>query len=210
MRTKWADLLWTLHLSGQTEQQLVWDRVHQVQEGSVLVQDVVQWGSFQTKILAETRREAEGKSKNILKWLHWVCYSVTVNPRESCISNGSRAQLCQGQCDWRLRDKRGVLFEIFIKGDRSFFIYSSRVKSGGSHREHCVLAFIITPPWHRATELLPTCHSYMHMLSTQKMSALNLTWCKNSVDAPLIICKRRFLILTGTNKLHYKPVKFWI
>lgn len=37
-----TDLLGTLHLPGQTEQQLVGDGVHQVEEGGVLVQDVVE------------------------------------------------------------------------------------------------------------------------------------------------------------------------
>lgn len=46
-----ANLLWTLHLSSQTEKQLVGDRVHQVQEGGVLVKDVVERRSFQAEIL---------------------------------------------------------------------------------------------------------------------------------------------------------------
>lgn len=38
----YTNLLRTLHLSGQTEQQFVRNRIHQVQEGGILVQDVVE------------------------------------------------------------------------------------------------------------------------------------------------------------------------
>lgn len=48
-----ADLLGTLHLPRQAEQQLVGDGVHQVQEGRVLVEDVVERRSFQAQILEE-------------------------------------------------------------------------------------------------------------------------------------------------------------
>lgn len=48
---KGTDLLGTLHLPGQTEQQLVGDGVHQVEEGGVLVQDVVERRPLQAQIL---------------------------------------------------------------------------------------------------------------------------------------------------------------
>ena len=48
-----SHLLGTLHLPGQAEQQIVRDGVHQVQEGCVLVQDVVQRGAFQPQILRD-------------------------------------------------------------------------------------------------------------------------------------------------------------
>lgn len=46
-----SDLFGTLHLSGQAEQQLVGDGVHQVEEGSVLVKDVVEGGALQAQVL---------------------------------------------------------------------------------------------------------------------------------------------------------------
>lgn len=59
-----SDLLGTLHLSGQTEQQLVGDGVHQVEEGGVLVQDVVEGGALQAQVLwgggVRQRGEEEG------------------------------------------------------------------------------------------------------------------------------------------------------
>ena len=48
-----SHLLGTLHLPGQAEQQIVRDGVHQVQEGCVLIQDVVQRGAFQPQILRD-------------------------------------------------------------------------------------------------------------------------------------------------------------
>lgn len=41
-----AHLLGALHLTSQAEQQVMGDGVHQVEEGSVLIQDVVQGGAF--------------------------------------------------------------------------------------------------------------------------------------------------------------------
>lgn len=64
MKNRTADLLGTLHLSSQTEQQLVGDGVHQVEEGGVLVQDVVERGAFQTEVLPEQKRgETSDKTK---------------------------------------------------------------------------------------------------------------------------------------------------
>lgn len=48
-----TDLLGTLHLPRQTEQQLVGNGVHQVQEGCVLVEDVVERRPLQAQVLEE-------------------------------------------------------------------------------------------------------------------------------------------------------------
>ena len=52
-----AHLLGALHLPGQAEQQVVGDGVHQVEEGRVLVQDVVQRGAFQAQVLSDQRTD---------------------------------------------------------------------------------------------------------------------------------------------------------
>lgn len=54
-----TNLLWTLHLPSQAEQQLVGDRVHQVQEGGVLVQDVVERRSFQAEVLEQAKEQTD-------------------------------------------------------------------------------------------------------------------------------------------------------
>lgn len=52
-----ADLLRTLHLSSQAEQQLVRDWVHKIEESSIFVQDVVEWRAFQTQILPNKKQK---------------------------------------------------------------------------------------------------------------------------------------------------------
>lgn len=60
-----ADLLGTLHLSRQTEQELVGDGVHQVEEGSVLVEDVVERRSFQAQILEEETEQTDDSREEV-------------------------------------------------------------------------------------------------------------------------------------------------
>lgn len=60
-----ANLLWTLHLSSQTEKQLVGDRVHQVQEGGVLVKDVVERRSFQAEILEQEKEQTDDPGERV-------------------------------------------------------------------------------------------------------------------------------------------------
>lgn len=74
------------------------DRVHQVQEGGVLVQDVVERGSLQTEVLAEETRGGENQTREDLR-------------RTSKPGSGTR-------------DKRRAASEIFMKGDDGAFIFS--------------------------------------------------------------------------------------
>lgn len=47
---------WALHVPGQTQQELMGDRIHQVKEGRILIQNVIKGGTLQSQILERDRQ----------------------------------------------------------------------------------------------------------------------------------------------------------
>ena len=104
-----TDLLRTLHLSSQAEQQFMGDRVHQIEEGSIFVQYIVKRGTFQAQILQKKTRgiiKVKGNSKikeSYNQDSHCLPFQQENKKRNH---SRNRCALCQGHCDSKWRDER--------------------------------------------------------------------------------------------------------
>lgn len=140
---KESDLLGTLHLSSQTEQQLVGDRVHQVEEGGVLVQDVVERGAFQTQILPEQTTGEKTVQRSQLK----VSSSETLDLRIKCVSGGKTRPCCvEGDAtgDGEIKDVFCFKYSLKETGASSSTVGERSLQGGAGNT--MFVAYIITAP----------------------------------------------------------------